>query len=106
MKKENNNASLHMTFDPDPSILEEFFKNSEDIKKMPIAADDIADDIPSSRICDMCDDEFDVPIGSTGYPNAINIYTDAKEAVSTGFTMDLCPKCMRCIFTVIGLGGR
>lgn len=103
MKKENN--AYYMVFNPEPSMLEEFFKNSENMKELPMTIEE-TDDIPDIRTCDMCYNEFDVPIGPTGFPNALNIYTDAKEAVSTGFTMDLCPKCIRRIFATIGLGGN
>lgn len=103
MKKENN--AWYMMYNPDPSALEEFFKNSENTQELSIAINE-PDDILDIRTCDMCYSEFEVPIGPTGFPNALNIYTDAKEAVSTGFTMDLCPKCIRRIFAMIGLGGN
>lgn len=102
MKKENN--AWYMMHNPDPSALEEFFKNSENTQELSIAINE-SDDVPDIRMCDMCDSEFEVPIGPTGFPNALNIYTDAKEAVSTGFTMDLCPKCIRRIFAMIGSRG-
>lgn len=102
MKKENN--VCYMIFNPDQTTLEEFFKNGDNVQEPSMTIDE-SDDIPDIRACDMCDSEFEVPIGPTGFPNALNIYTDAKEAVSTGFTMDLCPKCIRRIFATIGLRG-
>ena len=101
MKNEKEITKL-MIYNPSPSELEDFFNGNEKYTLSSSKDDTIENS--NDRICDMCDSEFEMPANPGGFPNAINIYTDSIEDVSTGFTMDICPSCMRLIFSTIGLG--